>query len=379
MMMLGLVLHSAVAYMQTPMNGMWGYKDPQTHIAFDVLVAFIHTFRVPVFFVMAGFFAGLLYERRGSHALIMNRMRRVMGPLVVGWIVLFPLTIAGFAFAQSGGSFLAFLGGAQYVISVDVLQHLQLLHLWFLFDLLFYYAAALLACELLRKVLFDRRSKLAERAGSLIVHRKGPIVLAALTAVTLLPMQSGMLETPGSFRRPLTTLAANVLFFGFGWVLFVRRDLLHRLVHRAWAVTLTGCCLFPIHAAAIVRLADDGGAFCHIISITTLAAMVWLFVFGFVGLSMRYLARPNALRRYLADASYWCYLIHLPIVAWGSGLMTGLAWPAAMKYFALLGLVVAVCLVSYDLLVRQTFVGVALNGRRYPRSIVGRRRPHVQD
>ena len=127
MMMLGLVLHSAVAYMQTPLNELWGYKDAQTHFGFDLLVGFVHTFRMPVFWVLAGFFACLLYEQRGVHHMLQNRARRVLYPLVVAWLVLFPLTIAGFAFAQLDGTAEAAREAVAYVTSGEVLQQLQLL------------------------------------------------------------------------------------------------------------------------------------------------------------------------------------------------------------------------------------------------------------
>ena len=144
MMMLGVALHAAVAYMQTPLDELWPYKNSQTHFVFDVLVAFLHTFRMPVFFVMAGFFAALLYQQRGVRSMIWNRAQRVLGPLLVGWIVIFPLAVGGFAFARLGGTGEAAIGAIRYVTSLAVLEHLQLLHLWFLLDLLIYYAAALL-------------------------------------------------------------------------------------------------------------------------------------------------------------------------------------------------------------------------------------------
>ena len=42
--------------------------------------------------------------------------------------------------------------------------------------------------------------------------------------------------------------------------------------------------------------------------------MMWGFVLGFLGLFTRFCQRPNAWGRYLADASYWIYLVHLPVV-----------------------------------------------------------------
>lgn len=369
MMMLGVTLHAAVAYMQTPLDALWPYKDSRTFFGFDVLVAFLHTFRMPVFFVMAGFFAALLYQQRGVRSMIRNRAQRVLGPLLVGWVVIFPLTIGGFAFAQLGGTAEAAFGAIRYITSFAVLEHLQLLHLWFLLDLLIYYAAVLLIGQLLGLVPRATQRRLADGFARLLQRWYFPLVLAALTAATLAPMQSGMLETPGTFRRPFATLAADAIFFAFGWLLYVEREHLPSLVNRAWGRTLAACILFPVHGLAVARLAESPGRLAHTVAITSLAALIWLFVFGLTGLFLRYLARPSPFRRYLADASYWFYLIHLPLVAWGSGLLGPLPWPAIVKYPVLLSLVVAICWATYDLAVRPTIVGVFLNGRRYPRGL----------
>lgn len=369
MMMLGVALHSAVAYMQTPLGELWPYKDPQSHFGFDVFVALLHTFRMPVFFALAGFFAALLYDQRGVRSMIRNRTQRVLGPLLVGWIVIFPLTVAGFAFARMGGTADAPFAAIRYVTSVAVLEHLQLLHLWFLLDLLIYYAAALLIARLIGSVPHAARRRLADGFGWLLRRWYAPLLLAVPTALTLVPMQSGMLETPGTFQRPLATLAADGIFFAFGWLLYVRRELLPIMVDHAWRRTLAGCALFPVHGLAVARLAERPGGLAHTVAIVSLAGMIGLFVFGLTGLFMRYLAQPSPLRRYLADASYWFYLVHLPLVAWGSGLLGSLPWPAGVKYAVLLSAVVAVCWATYDLAVRPTLIGVFLNGRRYPRGL----------
>ena len=56
MMLLGLVIHSAMGYVTFPTDRVWPFKDPHPSTVFDLLVTFIHTFRMPVFFVIAGFF-----------------------------------------------------------------------------------------------------------------------------------------------------------------------------------------------------------------------------------------------------------------------------------------------------------------------------------
>jgi peptidoglycan/LPS O-acetylase OafA/YrhL len=369
MMMLGIVLHAGVAYMQTPLGELWPYKDSQTHFGFDVLVAFLHTFRMPVFFVMAGFFAALLYQQRGVRSMIRNRAQRVLIPLLVGWAVIFPLTVGGFAFAQLGGTAEAASAAIRYVFSLAVLEHLQLLHLWFLLDLLIYYAAALLIGQLLSSVPHAAQRRLADGFAWLLQRWYVPLVLAVPTALTLAPMRSGILETPGTFQRPFATLTADAIFFAFGWLLYVRREQLPSLSEHAWGRTLAGSILFPLHGLAVVRLAEQPDRLAHTVAILSLAVMIWLLVFGLTGLFLRYLAGPSPFRRYLADASYWFYLVHLPMVAWGSGLLGHLPWPASVKCLVLLSIVVAVCWGTYDLAVRPTLVGVFLNGRRHPRGL----------
>ena len=107
-----------------------------------------------VFFVLAGFFACLLFERRGATGLLMNRLTRIGIPLVIGLLVLWPLIILAFHFAigTTGGATVEGLGGNQKIPWQDLLVPKTTAHLWFLHYLLFYYAAAVAiaaACGLL--------------------------------------------------------------------------------------------------------------------------------------------------------------------------------------------------------------------------------------
>jgi hypothetical protein len=62
MMMLGIVLHAATLYLASPPPHAPFTTDPNNSYAMDLLFDFIHSFRMPVFFVLAGFFSSLLVE-----------------------------------------------------------------------------------------------------------------------------------------------------------------------------------------------------------------------------------------------------------------------------------------------------------------------------
>jgi peptidoglycan/LPS O-acetylase OafA/YrhL len=95
----------------------------------------------------------------------------------------------------------------------------------------------------------------------------------------------------------------------------------------------------------------------------------WCWIFGLIGLAIRYLSEVSPVRRYVADASYWMYLLHLPVLAFFAAWWNPLPWHWTIKYPLQIAATLAVLLVSYRYLVRSTFIGATLNGRRYPRSI----------
>jgi peptidoglycan/LPS O-acetylase OafA/YrhL len=83
---------------------------------------------------------------------------------------------------------------------------------------------------------------------------------------------------------------------------------------------------------------------------------------------VRFLSREDARVRYVADASYWIYLVHLPVVVALQVLVGHLPLHWTVKFPLVLVVAFAVLLGSYRYLVRATFIGGLLNGRRYPRA-----------
>ena len=136
-MLLGIYLHAAVAYSE---YGSWPWKDGSTTGLFDVSLGLIHVFRMPVFYVLAGFFAALLYARRGAGGFVRNRVIRILVPFAVGWAVLFPVVkvLALWAMSLDGPT-----ANPQESLQIftwrEVLGRLDPMHLWFLEYLLFFY------------------------------------------------------------------------------------------------------------------------------------------------------------------------------------------------------------------------------------------------
>ena len=60
MMVLGIVLHAAMLYLSEPPPRMPIPSDRHNAYAFNLVFDLIHSFRMPCFFVLAGYFGALL-------------------------------------------------------------------------------------------------------------------------------------------------------------------------------------------------------------------------------------------------------------------------------------------------------------------------------
>ena len=99
----------------------------------------------------------------------------------------------------------------------------------------------------------------------------------------------------------------------------------------------------------------------------TAAAQVvyaWFMSFGTMGLFRRVLKRERSWVRYISDSSYWLYLAHVPLVIGAQAIVAPWPLPSHVKFVLLLSVVTAILLLSYQLFVRYTWIGLVLNGRR---------------
>jgi peptidoglycan/LPS O-acetylase OafA/YrhL len=87
-MLLGIGLHAALSFYPT----LWPVTDIKADIDgfFDEFVLAVHGFRMPLFFLLSGFFTALLWRRRGLSNLLWHRMRRLVLPFILGVIFIVP-------------------------------------------------------------------------------------------------------------------------------------------------------------------------------------------------------------------------------------------------------------------------------------------------
>jgi glucans biosynthesis protein C len=326
-------------------------------------MAVIHIFRMPVFYVMAGFFTALLLQRYGSWRAVKNRFWRIVVPFVVGWIIVFPLVVLLVGSDRNG-----FNQALDAILSGRFLARAHPMHLWFLEYLIVLYLLAAIAVVIVRVLLpGNARVLLLRFFRSALQSQWAPLVFAAPSFLAMLQMKVPRLEDPPSFMPVPRIVIAYAIPFAFGWLLFFSTDLLGTLSRRAWPYTVLAVLASWAYLATFVIPMDRNVAF--YVSRAMHSAAMWLLIFAVTGLFLRFLSGHSAYRRYLCDSSYFLYVAHMPVIVAFQLLLKDVPLPPLVKMGLVLTAAIAVLLPLYRYCVRRTFVGAALNGRKYPSAL----------
>ena len=377
MMLLGVVLHTALCFQETP--GAWIYQDPNTTPLAGLLVVSIHVFRMPVFFAMAGFFGAMLLARRGFATFASHRFNRIAVPLAIGWFVLFPMLAWAISFAWANSASDS-VGTAFDKMSWNAnFADAGPMHLWFLVDLLWFYAAAVLlrgVGSLLPALgTFVRSAVNALAIGRLRWFRL--TVLVGIAFVAMLAMEKPGIDTTESWRPEWHIMALYGFYFAVGWLAHDVPGLVASLQRWCWLRLAAGVVALALATAATIAcyvvMADPARgtespayAATFLLAQFLQATAACLLLLGLAGASERVFRRANPAVRYLVDASYWIYLLHLPLTIFIPAIFRRWEFPGLPKMLAMMVLVTIPLLVTYHLLVRGTAIGATLNGRTYP-------------
>lgn len=228
-MLLGIVLHTALAY--APVN--WIVQDIQRHEGLGLLTVAIHGFRMPLFFMMSGFFTAMLWRKRGLPALLKHRIRRIFFPLPLGLATIVPI--------------LNLLYGLP-------INSLNFHHLWFLWHLCWLVAGFALV------LLLVQRLRLPSLPASLVLSPARYLWLTPLTMSPTAMMASFGPDTSAELMPLAHVLGYYAIFFGFGALYYGYPDATGLVADWWWLALPTGILIaFPLGLTLDPQLLESPG------------------------------------------------------------------------------------------------------------------------
>jgi len=351
-----VLLHSCVPYMTPSVPGLaWSVTDTPHWLASQCFWL-IELFIMPVFLVMAGYFAWQSLQRSHAKQVVRSRARRLLIPLGFGAIVVLPadLYIWLSGWVADGKIPLRKMKSLKFEDGID--QDLWgLSHLWFL-EYLFLYV-----------VVFAVAYSVCKRFPSISDWFRSPrrcflalFVVASATLVIAPEVVWGFQHR--FYPVPSKWLYSGAFFFaGVGLGSFdCGLNLLAR--HATRYAGFAAAMIFPAMLIGQWHVGGGDQKTATIVLALTTTAAASLTTAALLGFAARF-RQPLAQHwNYLAAASFWIYLVHHPFL----GLMQiDLKWllpqvsPVLKVMIGCIG-AVSLSLLTYEVWVRKTWLGKLL-------------------
>jgi len=357
MMILGVFLHSAITYSYLEYDGWPLYNSKEGHLFFDWLFGIIHIFRMPIFFIISGFFGALLFYKKSPSQMILNRLKRILLPFIVFIFILTPLNNIAVKYSMP-----LFLNPEENILLIDIIRSLNphnffpykgTYHLWFLYYLMMF---SLFTPGLFKIV----NGSFLQRSFNKIISNKNISIalLSIITSIIIYFSGKTWIDASISFIPNPHTFIFHLFFYVFGWMLFISKKFNECFSRSGWKEIT-----FSILIFSILFFWHESCNSLLIILINSVAA--WGFCFGFIGVFIRSLNKENALLKYICNSSYWIYLLHLPLTLYLPGLLVNYSLSIGLKFSIVVAITLFICLITYHFFVRKSFIGMFLNGRKF--------------
>lgn len=367
-----VVLHAGIPYLLWDMPGLVWPSHPAAEDRSALVNAIcwgIDGFIMPLFILLSGYFAARLFKQRGADSFLKHRLARLGGPLLFGFAFILPLDL----YAWLIGWVIEERIPASKLISLKIPPPLGdglwgISHLWFLEYVLSYCVVAWAISRITHSQRPGRAAIRPEWVRSL--PRGGglaALLLGTAACGVLLYQQPRILL---GFRHGWYPHLMNLMFFSvpfaLGW--FWDRPGISQRQER-WESVLRIVAALALAPFLWPRLES------HFSAESIPTADLWLpLEFAAFGLLLSTglfgwaksisLERAHPVVAYVAKASFWIYLLHHPLVGLSHSALIAVSLPGLVECLLTTAASLALCLLTYEVMVRKTWIGWLLNGVR---------------
>jgi len=253
------------------------------------------------------------------------------------------------------------IGGVWFLSVIPVFHHL-----WFLYYLLWLVVGFIIVTWVSRKLHFKKIPDILLKAPFSFLW----LVPFTFVFQSMMFMSFGPDTNIGIIPWPPTLLYYGV-FFGFGAVCF-NRDVFETKYNKSWPIFWI--LSIPIFMLALHFFDTRNNSIgmdwvkCHITYAFFTVIYTWLLIFGFIGIFSKFFSIGNSKIRYLSDSSYWLYIMHLPLIQSLQIIVSQWNIPSYVKLLGICTITILLLLLLYELVIRYTWLGAMLNGRKYRNS-----------
>lgn len=299
-----IIYHSAIAFQ--PWGAMLAFiTNKESWRALWLPMALLNVWRIPLLFFVSGMGVYFAMQSRTPLQLIGERTRRILIPFIVGIFVIVPIQIEIW----------------RWYVGMRPMYVYDPSHLWFLGNIFAYVLIFAFVFHQLKTKVFSAPVAIL-------------ILVAALVAEVFIikpvPYEMYAMTRHGFF------LGMILFFFGF---VFARSGI--QVGKMIW--------IFPVVAIGLATYRLGVHSYTWLIPIESAA-----WILSVLALAQKYLNKPGKTLKYLSEAAYPVYIVHMIFQNLVSSLIFPLELPVQLKFVLLVTLTLTGCLLTYEFLIKRT-------------------------
>ncbi|MFF2321663.1 glucans biosynthesis protein MdoC [Agrobacterium sp. NPDC058088] len=368
LMLLGIPYHASLLYSHALP---WDIKDFETSPFLSALGAALVTFRMPAFFLVAGYFSTMVIGKKGRVRWLKQRFLRLGVPFIVAVLLLGPLQLF---LLQLAGVAKGDIPADSLLESLPGLLHPSeqwIMHLWFLPALIAYSVLLAVLLFLAEHAPFthvrDWFDRLQQRHSTLFFA-----TLCTLPVLWELMVYGASLLAASSgnrlfllYERASDPYARYLPFFLIGALLHRNRALFQQFRQTG---LLTGIVAAgAISTAVTLRLKHPFSTSALLVLVSAIAAVAASRLL--IDLACRHFDRPSPLAKRMTDASFTIYLVHHPLIYTFGILFILIALPPILEFAIIVAATTATAYMLHQVMRRSPLALFLFNGIRKPRGV----------
>jgi len=284
----------------------WHIKNPERLYWLDPVMGFLHTWRMPLLFLVSGVGTYFALGKRTMGQFFGERSRKLMIPLVFGMFVIIPPQV----FVEKQAQYGTYLNFIPHITDGSYPEgNFSWHHLWFILYLFICASAAIPFILLLRSKLGNRFYRIMEKYASV----KGflfllvvPLFLVRIVLLPYFPHETHAIIDDWEY------IGSNFLFFMYGYILLLNKTLTQSIIgqRRIYAITsvlLTSLYLYDWFHSIDPFVTENLQLMLYCIMQISIA----LALIGYFG---RYLNHDHPWRKTLNKGIYPFYILHQTVI-----------------------------------------------------------------
>lgn len=282
----------------------------------------LNVWRIPLLFFVSGMGLYFAMRKRNWKQLLTERSKRILLPFLFGIVAINPLHMFIF----------------QKFYKMPLSYYADSGHLWFLGNI---FAYVLILSPLFFYLKKHESGKFRKGLSHVMGYAVGPLSITIFFVLELVLVKPQLFEL---YAKTWHGFFIGLVAFLFGF-LFVYSG------NSFWQTVSKWKWLYLSIAATLFAFRHSGFEPSVIYYLKALESNCWIFtVFG---LGYQYLNKPSAALRYLSQAAYPVYIIHMFVLYGGALIILPLEMPALLKFISITLFTFVVCFLIYELLLRR--------------------------